>query len=79
MRDLEKVAVLENEVQARRLEGVLKAQNIPHIIRSYHDSVYNGLYQVAKGWGVVEAPPAFKEKILKIIADISSESSKESE
>ena len=62
-----KIVVLDNEVQARLLESLLKEQGIPHLIRSYHDSAYDGLFQVSKGWGCVEAPKRYKSKILKIL------------
>jgi hypothetical protein len=38
MAELEKIAVLQNEVQARVLESLLKERGIPFILRSYHDS-----------------------------------------
>jgi hypothetical protein len=62
-----KIAVLENEVQARILESLLRERGIPHIIRSYHDSAYDGLFQVSRGWGCVEAPGKFKAKILELL------------
>ncbi len=65
-----KVVVLENEVQARLLESVLKEREIPHLIRSYHDSAYDGLFQVSKGWGCVEAPQKYKSQILEILNDM---------
>jgi len=68
-----KIAVLENEIQAQLLNDILKEQNIPHIIRSYHDSVYNGLFQLSKGWGRVEAPEKYKEAILAILENIKKE------
>jgi hypothetical protein len=68
-----KIIVLENEVQARILESVLKEQGIPHVIRSYHDSAYDGLFQVSKGWGCVEAPKKFKSRILDILNDLDAE------
>jgi hypothetical protein len=68
-----KIVVLENEIQAQLLDDILKEQNIPHIIRSYHDSVYDGLYQLSKGWGRVEAPEEYKEEILAILKAIKQE------
>jgi hypothetical protein len=62
-----KIVVLDNEVQARVLESMLKEQGIPHLIRSYHDSAYDGLFQMSKGWGCVEAPEKFKSIIINIL------------
>lgn len=71
---LEKVAVLDNEVQAELIDGVLSGRDIPHIMQSYHDSALDGLYQTGKGWGVVLAPASFKDEILAALADIRRQS-----
>jgi DNA-directed RNA polymerase subunit RPC12/RpoP len=71
---LEKVAVLDNEVQAELIDGVLSGRDIPHIMQSYHDSALDGLFQAGKGWGVILAPASFKEEILTALADIKRQS-----
>jgi len=68
-----KILVLNNEIEAKLLSGILKEKNIPHLIRSYHDSAYDGLWQIQSGWGHIEAPQEFKEEILKIYEEISGE------
>lgn len=71
MKKFKKIAVLENQIQAQLLEDVLKQREIPHMMRSYHDSAYNGLFQQAKGWGHVEAPAVYEDEILEIISELS--------
>lgn len=73
MEEFTKIAVLENEIQARLLDSVLTERNIPHRLRSYHDSAYDGIYQAQKGWGIVQAPPEYKEEILVILEDLPLE------
>ncbi len=58
-------------IQAKLLEEILTEKNIPFIIRSYHDSAYDGLWQMQSGWGHLEAPPEYKEEILKVFEIIS--------
>lgn len=70
MDKLEKVAVLDNEIQAQRLAQVLTERGIPHLMQSYHDSAYDGLFQAQKGWGHVEAPAQFKGEVLVALNDI---------
>ncbi len=70
MSDLAKIAVLEHEIEARLLEEELRAREIPHIIRSYHDQAYDGVFQLQKGWGVVVAPEEFRDEILTILHDL---------
>jgi len=70
MEGYKKILVLENEIEARLLESVLKERDIPHRIRSYYDSAYDGIFQTQKGWGVVEAPIDYKEEIVAIHRDL---------
>ncbi len=73
MDEFKRILVLENEIEARLLESVLKERNIPHRIRSYHDSAYDGIFQAQKGWGVVLAPSEYEEEIQSIYADLPLE------
>lgn len=66
MEKLEKILVFDNEIEAKLLEEILNERNIPHIIRSYHDSAYDGLWQTQSCWGHLEAPEIYKEEILEI-------------
>jgi len=73
MEEFEKIAVLENGFEAQVLDSILTERHIPHLMRSYHDSAYDGLYQVAKGWGHVSAPPVYREEVLEILSDLRKE------
>jgi hypothetical protein len=70
----EKIAVLDNEVQAELIDEVLTGRDILHIMQTYHDSALDGIFQVGKGWGVVLAPESFREEILTALADIKRQS-----
>ena len=65
--------VLNNEFEAERLEEVLIDKGIPHGIIKSDDSVFEGINQMEFGWGYVEAPEHFREKILAIYDEISKE------
>jgi len=65
-----KILVLENEIEAKLLEGILKEKGIPHFIRSYHDTAYDGLFQTVTGWGEILAPSSYKEEIEEIVEEI---------
>ncbi len=71
MPEYQKITTLQNEIQANALDTELAAREIPHFIRSYHDSVYNGIYQQTRGWGIVEAPLEYKDEILEILNDLN--------
>ena len=68
-----KILVLENEIEANLLDGLLKEREIPHVIRSYHDSAYDGLWQYHSGWGQLDAPEEFRDEILMIYSEMSGE------
>jgi len=68
-----KIAVLHNEVEARLLASILNDRSIPHLIRSYYDLAYDGLFQSQKGWGRVEAPDRHQGEILEILEDLRRE------
>jgi hypothetical protein len=65
-----KILILDNEIEAKLLDSILTERDIPHRIKSYHDSAYDGIYQAQKGWGVVMAPETFKEIIMDIYQDL---------
>jgi hypothetical protein len=72
MEDFIKIAGLENTIEAQLIDSIMNEQNIPHRIRSFYDTAYDGLFQVQKGWGEVFAPSVFKEEILEIIKIVRS-------
>ncbi len=70
MEDYIKVATLENENEAQLLDSILTERNIPHLIRSYYDTAFDGLYQAQKGWGHVSTLASYQEEIMEIISDL---------
>ena len=70
MDDLERIIDLDNEVIATLMESILNEREIPHILRTYHDSAYDGLWAFQQGWGFIEAPAEYREEILQIFNDI---------
>ena len=66
-----KIIVLANEIEANLIESILKDRNIPHLIKSYHDIAFDGLFQFQKGWGHVEAPDSYEDEIKEIYNDLS--------
>lgn len=70
MEEYRKIAVLDNEIEASLLDSILTERDIPHLMRSYHDTAYDGLFQTQKGWGYVGAPESFEEEIREILNDL---------
>ncbi|MCX6325656.1 MAG: hypothetical protein NT144_03230 [Bacteroidia bacterium] len=66
-----KILIFNNEIEAMLLVEILMDKAIPHLIRSYHDSAYDGLWQTQSGWGHIEAPEEYREEILQIYNEMS--------
>jgi hypothetical protein len=73
MENYSKILILENEMEAQRLDAILEEENIPHVVRSYHDSVYNGIFQAQRGWGHLEAPDEYADKIRELYENMRQE------
>ena len=73
MEDYIKVVTLYNEIEAGLLESILSERGIPHRMRSYHDTAYDGLFQTQKGWGCINAPESYEEEIKEILSDVRKE------
>ena len=67
---MKKILSLSSEIEAIRIKEILDNAEIPNIIRSYHDSAYDGLFQNQYGWGVLEADEKDEERILNLLKDI---------
>ncbi|MBW1721620.1 MAG: hypothetical protein JRJ78_06120 [Deltaproteobacteria bacterium] len=61
------IAILENQIEAMLLRSVLQERGVPHLIRSYHDTAYDGLFQTQMGWGAVLGPESHRSEILEIL------------
>ena len=61
-----KILELENEIEATILEKLLKERQIPYILKNFHDSALDGLYQMQYGWGIIESYEKYYDVITKI-------------
>ena len=66
-----KILEFHNQFEATRLSEILTEKNVPHLIRTYHDSAYDGLWQTQSNWGHIEAPEEFSEEIIQIFNEFS--------
>ena len=65
MANIVKILSFNNEIEAMLLDEILTEKQIPHIIRTYHDSAYDGLWQTQSAWGHIEAPEEYRDEILE--------------
>jgi hypothetical protein len=72
MSKLIKIIDIKNNSEASILEGILKNENIPFIIKSYHDTAYDGIFQTQYGFGFILAPEEYKDIIIQIYHELSA-------
>ena len=68
-----KIVVLENTVEAQIIQSLLEQYGIPHRLKSYHDTAYDGLFQFQRGWGELLAPESRRQEILEMIQSLRTE------
>jgi len=68
-----KIAVLESPFEAQVVEGILREEEIPFLVRSYHDTAYDGIFQMQKGWGEIRAPAPHGPRIKEILSFVRTE------
>ncbi|MEZ5277425.1 MAG: hypothetical protein R3F07_13680 [Opitutaceae bacterium] len=73
MESLRKVLVLDNEIQAQLMGGILTEREIPHFIRSYDDLAYGGIFQSQKGWGQLEVPESLHAEVRAIFDELNQQ------
>ena len=66
---MKKILNISSQIEAMRIREILDSNQIPHLIRSFHDSAYDGLFQHQYGWGVLEADESHEEKILELLKE----------
>jgi uncharacterized protein (UPF0147 family) len=71
MKSTVRILILKNEIEAELLDEILNDRDIPHMIRTFHDSAYDGMWQTDTAWGFLEADEENKEEILKIYNEMS--------
>ena len=70
MKEFIKAAVLDNDIEAQLVDSILHERGIPHIMQSYHDTAYDGLFQTQRGWGQINAPSDCREAILEVVTEV---------
>jgi hypothetical protein len=68
---------LDNQSEAALLESVLREEGIPHFIRTFADAAYDGIHQIQLGWGRVETPKEYKDRITQLLNELREGNPKE--
>jgi len=65
-----KAGIVDTRFEGDRVSQALQEAEIPFLIKSFHDTAYDGLYVLQKGWGAVLVPEEFREQSEQLIVDI---------
>jgi len=68
---VKKILTLNSEIEAQRIRNILDTAEIPYMIRTFHDSFFDGLFQNQLGWGVLEADEKDESKILALLKELN--------
>jgi hypothetical protein len=68
--NLKKITVAENKFEADLIAQTLQEEGIPCMIRSYHDTAYDGIFIPQKGWAAVMVPEEQEGRASAIIAEL---------
>ncbi len=64
------VKVAENAFEADRFQAALEQEGFTVLIRTFHDTAYDGIYEAQKGWGYVEVPMKDRERAERVVKDL---------
>jgi hypothetical protein len=67
-----KILTLRTEAEAILLSGLLDQANIQHMLKSFHDSAYDGMWQTQTSWGTLYAYEEDRQPILDIYNNMST-------
>jgi len=65
-----KAGIVENRFEGDRISQSLREAGIPFMVKSFHDTAYNGLYILQKGWGMVLVPETYVEEAERVISEV---------
>lgn len=66
---MQKLLIPENEAEAIALRALLAEHGIKSVIRSFHDSAFDGIFQQKYGWGVLMVAAEDLEQARRIVAE----------
>ena len=67
---MKKILSISSEIEAFRIKEILDSNQVPHVIRSFYDSAYDGIFQNQYGWGVLEADESDEARIRDLLKDL---------
>jgi len=64
------IMTVENRFQADRAEEILGQNKIPVLVRQFHDTAYDGIFEKQKGWAHIEVPEHMIVKAKELVGHL---------
>ena len=64
------VKVAESAFEADRFRAGLEQEGFTVLVRTFHDTAYDGIYVAQKGWGYVEVPRKDQERAGRVVEEL---------
>ncbi len=64
------IHTIANQFEGDILKSALEEEGIPVIVRTFHDTAYDGIYIPQKGWGQLMVPSGFEQRSRSVVGDI---------
>ncbi len=65
-----KAGTIDSRFECDRASQALDEAKIPFFVKSFHDTAYDGLYFLQKGWACIFVPEEFTEEAHEILAGV---------
>ncbi len=66
-----RVAVAGDRFEADIMKDALEKEQIPLLVRTFHDTSFDGIFINQKGWALIEVPKSFLPRARQIIDAIT--------
>lgn len=65
-----RVAVLENQFEAELVAQVLDADGVDFVLKTFHDTAFDGIFETRKGYAWVLADEKDRAKIMQTVDEV---------
>lgn len=62
-----RIIEINNRIEADLLSKIFENDNIPYYIKTIEETAHDGIYELQKGFGFIEAPEEYAKKIKVIV------------
>ena len=65
-----RVATIENRFEADLIAQTLEEEGVDYVIKTFHDTAYDGLYETVQGYGMLLVEESAEARAREIVAEL---------